>query len=70
MFPKLQPFTFPLLVPAFLLLVPKLQLGNVIAGKAPALNRRSGASRTIYVPKLELGNEMRRSGEAGEHSLN
>ena len=41
-----------------LFLVPKLQLGNAIAGKAPALSRRSGASCSIYVPKLELGNEM------------
>jgi hypothetical protein len=39
-------------------LVPKLQLGNAMAGKAPALSRGSGASCGIYVPKLELGNEI------------
>jgi len=44
--------------PPEMFLVPKLQLGNAMAGKAPALNRCSGASRIIYVPKLELGNEM------------
>jgi hypothetical protein len=47
-------------------LVPKLPLGNPIAGKAPALRENhlsiaSGApSRSlgkIYVPKQELGNE-------------
>jgi hypothetical protein len=55
-------------VPAktFLFLVPKLQLGNPIAGKAPALRENhpsmapcapSRSLGKIYVPKQELGNE-------------
>jgi hypothetical protein len=45
-------------VASLVFLVPKLQLGNAVPGKAPALSRGSGASYAIYVPKLELGNEM------------
>ncbi len=53
-----------------ILLVPKLRLGNAIVSEAPASNvdddhaerhrqpgRRSAASKTKCVPKLELGNE-------------
>ena len=36
---------------------PSSGLGTQSPGKAPALSSRSGASCSIYVPKLELGNE-------------
>ena len=55
-------------------LVPKLPLGNPIAGKAPALRENhlliapcapSGSLGESYVPKQELGNE----GKAGCDTL-
>ena len=42
-----------------MLLVPKLQLGNAIAVKAPALHRAKRSSLEYYLSELELGNEMK-----------